>query len=297
MPIGMGNIAGFLLLIAISALAWRRKRNVGGKTWAFRTIPLGLIVLVGPCRCCGSLLAFLCGTLAILISYAIAAYKGGWRLVRPRNRILNGLWWVTHILVYFSLIFFLCASLAGIVGIFVKFSPIATEGDWPWTKGNITDRLPFAVEYKRAKTFCAEYDKRLLFKSGKRVGLPNDTCGFGAFQVYRLKSGEYCLEDGFDRKLPASFGDQSRWLRVNVENETVELKYGIGWFKIPEEGFVCGWGGSGTRLDDFDFDMYPGGDLNKERWSVSVSGTPLGDSLDGRELIGTIDTRGRFNGL
>ena len=204
---------------------------------------------------------------------------------------------MTHILVYFSLIFFLCASLAGIVGIFVKFSPIATEGDWPWTKGHITDRLPFAVEYKRAKTFCAEYDKRILFKSGKRVGLLVDTCGFGPFQVYRLKSGDYCLVDGFDRNMPASFGDQSRWLRVNVENETVELKFGIGWFKIPEEGFVCGWGGSKDRLDGFNFAMYPGGDLNKGRWHVFVPGTPLGNSLDGRELIGTIDTRGRFKGL
>ena len=48
-----------------------------------------------------------------------------------------------------------------------------------WTKGRITDELPFAVEYKRAKTLCAEYDKRLLFKSGKRIGLLIDTQGNG----------------------------------------------------------------------------------------------------------------------
>ncbi len=41
----------------------------------------------------------------------------------------------------------------------VRFSPIATEGDWPWTRGRITKELLFAVEYKRAKTLCAEYNE------------------------------------------------------------------------------------------------------------------------------------------
>jgi hypothetical protein len=285
----MGNIAEILTLMAVSAFAWLRRRNIGGKTWAFRIIPLGQILFI-----CDSELTFLLNILILLAVYATVAYLAGWRLSHPANHVLRGMWWSVHILVYFVFAFIVCAVLGGVVCTVVRFSPIATESDWPWTKGKITDQLPFAAEYKRAKTLCAEYDKRLMFKSGKRIGLPIDTCGFGPFQVYRLKSGEYCLVDGFDRKLPESFGDQSRWLRVNVEKETVELKYGIGWFRIPEKGYVRGWGGSEGSLDFFSFSMYPGGNLNETGWNVRVSGTPVGDSLEGRKLIGTIDTRGRF---
>lgn len=201
---------------------------------------------------------------------------------------------MTHVLVYFLTGLIFCLALSGGVKMIVMFSPIATEGDWPWTEGTISDELPFAVEYKRAKTFCAEYDKRLLFKSGKRVGLLFNTCGFGPFRVYRLKTEDYCLVDGFDRNLPEPFGDQSRYLRVNVKNEPVELKTGNGWFRIPEKGYVRGWGGTPNSLDEFWFDMYPGGNLNGKGWSAKVKGTPVGDSLDGMKLIGEINTSGRF---
>ena len=289
MVLSLSGIATFLALIAISAIAWFRRRNVGGKTWAFRIIPPGIVllclaVLAG---CNFSLRLFLCYVLALFAVYALSAYWGGWRLSRPRNRVLRGAWWLTHVIVYFALISFFCAVLTGAVGFFV-----ATH-TWThtWTIGRVAETLPFNVQYKRAKTMCAEYDKRLLFKSGKCIGLPLDTCGFGPFQVYQLKSGDYCLVDGFDRKLP------SRWLRVNIEKETVELKYGIGWFKIPEGGYVRGWGGVPDDLSHFRFDMYPGGNLNSQGWHVKVPGTPVGDSLDEKKLIGTIYTSGRFRSL
>lgn len=295
MALSLSGIAAFLALIAISAIAWFRRRNVGGKTWAFRIIPPGIVLMcLAVCAGCDfPLRHFSCFVLALFGVYALSAYWGGWRLSRPRNRVLRGVWWLTHIIVYFALISFFCAVLTGAVGFFV-----ATH-TWthPCTIGHVTDTLPFTVQYKRAKTMCAEYDKRLLFKSGKCIGLPLDTCGFGPFQVYRLKSGDYCLVDGFDRKLPESFGDQSRWLRVNIEKETVELKHGIGWFKIPEGGYVRGWGGSPDDLSHFGFDMYPGGNLNNQGWQVTVPGTPVGDSLDEKKLIGTIYTSGRFRSL
>ena len=44
--------------------------------------------------------------------------------------------------------------------------------------------------------------------------------------------------------------------------------------------------------------MYPGGDLNNEKgWTVTVAGMPVGKSMDGMELIGEIDTRGRFSSM
>ena len=157
-----------------------------------------------------------------------------------------------------------------------------------WTKGRITDELPFAVEYKRAKTLCAEYNKRLLFRSGKRIGLLIDTCGYGPFRVYQLKDGCYCLVDGYGRM------NNPRYMRVNTKAETVELKYENGWFAIPEKGYVRGWGGVSNDLAGFSFNMYSGESLDDKGWQVNVKGTPVGDSLDGMRLVGEIDTTGEF---
>lgn len=193
--------------------------------------------------------------------------------------------------VYFFMVLVLCGLLVGIVQTGIRFSPFATEGDWPWTKGRVTEALPFAVEYRRAKTFCAEYDKRVVFRSGKRVGLLMDTCGYGPFRVYRLKDGTYCLEDGF------GLANDVRHQRVDVKRETVELKQGGAWYAIPGGGFIRGYGGVPGSLS-LTFSMYSGGDLNNEEgWDVDVTGTPVGDSLDGMELIGEIETSGRFFSL
>ncbi|MBR3922637.1 MAG: hypothetical protein IKJ45_05955 [Kiritimatiellae bacterium] len=283
--VGMGDIAAVLLLAGIGMLAWRRK-NADGKTWTFRVIPFGIMPMVLAGNLVG--IPWLCPALT-LVAYAFAAYLGGWRLKTPRSRVLRGLWWGTHIVVYFVAFFTFCLVATSVLRTIVRFSPIATEGDWPWTRGRITGELPFAVEYKRAKTLCAEYNKRLLFKSGKRIGLPLDTCGYGPFRVYLLKDGNYCLVDGY------GIASNPRYMRVNTKNETVELMYGAGWFSIPEKGYVRGWGGVSNDLAGFSFDMYSGGSLNDEEgWSVKVKGTPVGDSLNGMRLIGEIDTSGRF---
>ena len=279
-----------LLLAGISALAWCRRRNVGGKTWAFRIVPLGLFV-------CFSLVhdrAMELATLGLtLVAYAVVAYRGGWRLTEPKNRMLRHVWWLTHVVVYYVMAVVVCGLPTGIVGTVVRWSPLATEADLPWRGGVISDELPFAVEYKRARTFCAEeYDKRLVFKSGKRIGLLIDTCGYGPFHVYKMKDGLCCLEDGY------GLANNRRFLRVNVAKETVEMKWEIGWFPIPEKGLVRGWCGCQGELKDFRLYMYPGGDLNGERgWCVTVIGTPVGKSMDGMELIGEIDTRGRFSSV
>lgn len=127
-----------------------------------------------------------------------------------------------------------------------------------------------------------------MFKSGRRAGLLMDTCGYGPFRVYRLKDGTYCLEDGF------GVANDIRHQRVDVKRETVELKLRGAWYAIPGSGLIRGYGGVPGSLS-LTFSMYPGGDLNNEEgWDVDVTGTPVGDSLDGMELIGEIGTSGRF---
>ena len=288
MTIGLGDLAAMLVLAGFSVLAWRRHRSVGGKTWAFRVVPLGLAAF----HCFGNGRAMALSVLCLtLVAYAVIAYRGGWRLASPEGRWLRSVWWLTHVLVYYVMALAVCWGTAGIVRTAVHFSPLAIEADWPWVGGKMTDELPFAVEYKRAKTLCAEHDKRLRFRSGKRIGLLIDTCGYGPFRVYRMKDGLYCLEDGY------GLANDSRFFRVNVAKETVEMKQWMGWFPIPEKGYVRGWCGGGSDLDKFSFSMYPGGSLNGEEWSVTVKGTPVGDSLDNMVLIGEIGTDGRFHRL
>ena len=86
MSIGIGDAAAMFLLAAFGVLAWLRKK-AGGKTWAFRIIPFGimLMALAGKLPETWRLLPFL-----TFVAYALAAYRGGWRLKEPRNRILNG---------------------------------------------------------------------------------------------------------------------------------------------------------------------------------------------------------------
>ena len=74
MAIGMGDLVSALLLVCIGALAWRRRRNVGGKTWALRVVPFGLLVV----HCFGTGLLLSIGTLGVtLAAYAVVAYRGG----------------------------------------------------------------------------------------------------------------------------------------------------------------------------------------------------------------------------
>ena len=205
MAISMGDVAVICLLAGIGVSAWRRQ-DAGGKTWAFRIIPFGILLMKATCYS----KAMFCWSLAVVFAvYAFAACYGGWRLNRPQNRILRSLWWGTHIVTYFVMIFTFCCILASFT---------YTFGRLFWTNGWITDDLPFAVEYRRAPTLCPEYDKRIRFKSGKRVDLLMDTCGYGPFRVYRLNDGDYCLVDGY------GMPDHPRYQRVNVEKETVDLQ-------------------------------------------------------------------------
>ncbi|MGN0853091.1 MAG: hypothetical protein ACI4Q3_06905 [Kiritimatiellia bacterium] len=293
MQIGLGDLALVLFLAGVSSLAWRRRRNVGGKTWAFRIAPLaGVACAVAACVAPGLGWAWhlaLCA--AGLVVCGVAAFRGGWRVSRPRNAVGRWTHWAVSIAGYFVFAALVTIPPALVLCFAVRLS-CALEGDWPWTRGRIAGDLPFAVEYRRAKTLCAEHDKRLLFKSGKRVGLLGNPGGFGPFRVYRLKDGCHALVDGFGHESVPGF--EPRVFRVNAARETVELKFGGGWFEMPGAGLAAGYGGDDMNGRTCSFFMYDNTCSPRREWNVEVVGTPVADSLDGMELIGEIDTAGRF---
>lgn len=271
--IGIRHMVMGLGLVIICALAWRRQRCVGGKTWAFRIVPPGMFVLFFFVR---SGAVALVGLGVMLLAYAVGAYRGGWRLSGPKTRVLRGIWWLVHVIVYYVMAVVVC-GMVGIVGNVLRWTPLATEADWPWTEGRITEELPFAVEYKRAKTLCAEYDKRIRFKSGKTIGVWPDTGGGGPFAVYVLDGGEYYLIDGL------KFDFIRSEYRVNCTNETVERKGKYSWILIPDGALTI------TTASDRDVMV-----ATANGPACSQKTTPIGDSLKGRRFIGLIYTNGRF---
>ena len=142
---------------------------------------------------------------------------------------------------------------------------------------NETAALEFAVEYKPAHPFLAEYDKCVVFPSGKRIGVWMDTGGAGAFAVYRLPTGEYYLVDGLEHDFIRND------YRVNTTNETVEMMCDETWVKVPDKTLKI----DGTSNDSI-FVKTEDGEKNVG------GGTPVGDSLKGRVYVGLLYPSGDF---
>jgi hypothetical protein len=159
-----------------------------------------------------------------------------------------------------------------------------------WEKGKEKPRLAdvpgedgktaFSVEYINAHPFLAEYDKTIVFKSGKRIGVWIDTGGAGPFAVYSLPTGEYYLVDG----LKHSFIRND--YRVNVTNETVEMMIAdTFWIRIPDGTLaVVGDGGNSIEVNTSD----------EKYKNVESKLTSVGDSLSRRKYLGLIHPRGEF---
>lgn len=142
---------------------------------------------------------------------------------------------------------------------------------------NETSSLEFAVEYRPAHPFLAEYDKTIVFKSGKRIGVWMDSGGAGPFAVYRLQTGEYYLVDGLE------FDFIRNDYRVNVTNETVEMMCDETWVNIPDKTLKV----DGRSSDSIMVETADG-----EKWAEG--GMPVGDSLKGRVCVGLLYPSGRF---
>lgn len=135
----------------------------------------------------------------------------------------------------------------------------------------------FSVEYKNVHPFLAEYDKTIVFSSGKRIGVWRDTGGAGAFAVYQLPSGDYYLVDGLDTDFIRN--DYC----INVTQETVEILCGQTWLPLPDNALWVT-----MKSNDFVVAETADGDVTVE------SGRPVGDSLKGRRYLGLISPQGSF---
>lgn len=135
----------------------------------------------------------------------------------------------------------------------------------------------FSVEYINAHPFLAEYDKTIVFKSGKRIGVWIDTGGAGPFAVYRLPTGEYYLVDGLEHDFIRSD------YRVNVTNEMVEMMCDETWVNIPE---------GALKVDSRANDSITAKTADGEK--RADGGAPVGDSLKGRSYLGLLYPSGRF---
>jgi len=133
--------------------------------------------------------------------------------------------------------------------------------------------VPFEVEYRRAPAMSAEFFRRVAFASGKRVGIAMDTGGHAQLAVYALEDGTHALMD--------SAGDLCR---VDAAAETVDMEGGWRWYRLPDgTEEVRSWGTSGVWVV-----------LENGEEQSSKEGVPIGESLDGRRLLGQFVPYGAF---
>ena len=176
-------------------------------------------------------------------------------------------------------LFLFCVGLA--VATFANLSmTLENSTSGPAQSASVTNEtaaLEFAVEYKPAHPFLAEYDKCVVFPSGKRIGVWMDTGGAGAFAVYRLPTGEYYLVDGLEHDFIRND------YRVNTTNETVEMMCDETWVKVPDKTL---------KIDGRSNDSIS---VKTEDGEKDVDGgTPVGDSLKGRVYVGLLYPKGDF---
>ena len=188
-----------------------------------------------------------------------------------------------------SIMFFMggvgAAMLAVGSGLAVAFNFWASAATWKHEdetprQGGVpgeNGETAFSVEYINAHPFLAEYDKTIVFKSGKRIGVWIDTGGAGPFAVYRLPTGEYYLVDGLEHDFIRSD------YRVNVTNETVEMMCDETWVNIPE---------GALKVDSRANDSITAKTADGEK--RADGGAPVGDFLKGRSYLGLLYPSGRF---
>lgn len=104
-----------------------------------------------------------------------------------------------------------------------------------------TSDLEFAVEYRLTHLFFAEYNKAIVFESGKRICLKTDTGGAGPFAVYNIGTNKYYLVEGLEHRFMRSdyivdvadesvcvMVDEDLWANIPVEAQSINGGYSYG---------------------------------------------------------------------
>ena len=178
-----------------------------------------------------------------------------------------------------QLVIGLVVAVGFVVGIPVAYFgslAIANAVGWqhPWMESEEPNGVvPFEVEYRRAMTFTSEFDLRIAFASGKRIGLIPDTGGHASLSVYALADGTHALADS-----------AGALYRVDAEAESVDVGTGGLWFRLPDGTAEVG----GRSADGITAKLENGKDM-----SVS-EGVPIGTSLDDRRLLGQFVPDGKL---
>ena len=255
-------------------LVWLEFKTMLGPiaVWALASVLLSVGVvfesLLWPAIGWAALALWLVASACGIAAFFVALFSG--RFARALVQLVLGVVG----LVAFAIAFFFVRALG------MAVTEDVTNGEGGWRSSKITEEIPFSVEYKCAHPFLAEYDKRIVFKSGKRIGVKMDTGGGGPFAVYALGDGKFYLADGVDCDFMRSD------YRVNVSNETVELNGDGVWLRIPDgTKAISSWGpGRLTAKTEAD-----------EEKGITVSeGEPLGKTLENRKFLGFIYPNGEF---
>jgi len=133
-----------------------------------------------------------------------------------------------------------------------------------WQSVEIPTSPKCELQLKRLFTLCAEYDRRILFESKKKIAIRMDPCGISDFYVYALKNGAAYLE--CESAYGASY-------IIDAANEKVYSVNGAGMSEL-----------TGERTEEPNSVIYyTHGNGKKVFISCTIS---LGDLLKGKRLLG-----------
>ncbi len=120
----------------------------------------------------------------------------------------------------FSLALSLGIFAAGMFAYFNSFQYVKIHPDYS-----------FQMRLKPLFAMCPEYDRSIVFESGKTVGIHMDTCRLSDFKVYKLNGGMIYLE------CQQHFGNS---YVIDEKNEKVYMRIGDGIAELKDVGYVDG---------------------------------------------------------
>lgn len=121
--------------------------------------------LLGMCECIPKRMGGIC-FIAWLASLVLVAVMVPVSLFRRR-------WDWAAMQLFGGLLLFILVVAIMVRLSFVNMEHFSVE-DQPWQRSKISKAIPFSVESRLSNPWFGEYDRRLVFKSGKRVDLWGD---------------------------------------------------------------------------------------------------------------------------